>query len=247
MAAEAEEVSEADIHRRNGGCGVVVDGKLYVWGGEGSEKRLVPPDNSDSEEDSDAEEKPMEVVWKVTTLPPPRQKCPAFDVYDLQQCKWSRQPTSGDAPLLGLGSSLNVHHDTRTVYLFGGWNAGLFDANVYRIGLDEWRWEKVQLKGEMRPSGRYLTGVLIHKSRLCVLGGVGPDIHADHDPEAKYIPAPTAPNMAFGWNNQYYEFDMESGKFKCASKKEVIIMQHGRILYLPVNTAVYTVGRVLIA
>ena len=99
-------VDEANIYRRNGGCGVVVDGKLYVWGGEGAEKRALPGGGSDSEEDSEEEEEAVE-VWTVTTLPPSRFNEPPFDVYDLQTRAWSRQKTSGAAPLLGLGIAAN--------------------------------------------------------------------------------------------------------------------------------------------
>jgi len=108
---------------------------------------------------------------EATTLPLPRLKEPPFDVYDLHSCTWSRQPTRGEAPLLGLGSSLNVHHETRTLYLFGGWNATAFDSDVYRIRLEEWRWEKVELKSDVKPSRRYLTCVLIYKSRMCTRVG----------------------------------------------------------------------------
>ena len=63
---------------------------------------------------------------------------------------------------------------------------------------------------------RYLTGVLIHESRLCVLGGVGLDIVklADGTPQdvgATYIQA-YSQGRGFGWNNEYYEFDMQTGE-----------------------------------
>lgn len=179
-----------------------VDAKLYVWGGEGSEKRSfdVPArgtDSDDSDSDDDSDEEQMEPVWMVTTLPPPRLTNHPFDVYDMQTCTWSRQKTSGDAPLLGLGScvefpvhanamqhntalvslacleyisrctkpvfligsSLNYHPETCTIYLFGGWKEGLFDADVYRVRVDpevdEWHWERVEIKpGAIKPSGR---------------------------------------------------------------------------------------------
>ena len=103
-------VHEASIYRRNGGCGVVVDAKLYVWGGEGAELRSVPEavgsDDSDSEDDSD--EEVVGDVWTVTVLPPPRIAEPPFDVYDIQTCTWSRQKTSGDIPLLGLGTCIII-------------------------------------------------------------------------------------------------------------------------------------------
>ena len=57
--------------------------------------------------------------------------------------------------------------------------------------------------------------MLIHKSRLCVLGGVGTNIvkTANGEPQdlgARYTVAYTQ-GEGFGWNNEYYEFDMESG------------------------------------
>lgn len=57
------------------------------------------------------------------------------------------------------GSSLNYHPETHTIYLFGGWKDGWFDADVYRVQvnpeLDEWLWERVEIKtGAMKPSGR---------------------------------------------------------------------------------------------
>lgn len=52
------------------------------------------------------------------------------------------------------GSSLNYHPETRTLYLFGGFNYGNFDANVYRVQLDEWCWQKVEIRSKIKPMGR---------------------------------------------------------------------------------------------
>lgn len=107
-------VHEASIYRRNGGCAVQVDAKVYVWGGEGGEKRSfdapaqgTDSDDSDSDDESD-EDQVVEDVWIVTTLPPTRLSTYPFDVYDMQTCTWSRQKTSGDAPLLGLGKLYRI-------------------------------------------------------------------------------------------------------------------------------------------
>ena len=59
-----------------------------------------------------------------------------------------------------LGSSLSYHPETCTIYLFGGWKEGQFDADIYRVrvdpDVDEWHWERVVMKpGAMKPSGRY--------------------------------------------------------------------------------------------
>lgn len=58
-----------------------------------------------------------------------------------------------------LGSSLCYHPETCTIYLFGGWKQGFFDADIYRVrvdpDVDEWHWERVEMKpGAMKPSGR---------------------------------------------------------------------------------------------
>ena len=100
-------VSEACIYRRNGGCAVLVDAKLYVWGGEGAEQRVFPTAADEDEEDDSDSDDEVEVVdvWTVTSLPPPRLKLTGapFDVFDMNTCSWSRQKTAGDIPLLGLG------------------------------------------------------------------------------------------------------------------------------------------------
>ena len=168
-------VDKECIYRRNGGCGAVADAKLYVWGGEGAEQRPIPLDSDDSDSDGDFE---VGGIWAVTVLPPPRITDHPFDVYDMQTCTWSRQKTSGDVPIsvgLGLsvcnsycplslihvvyfsliaGSSLNYHPETRTLYLFGGFNYGNFDADVYRVQLDEWCWQRVEIRSKIKPMGR---------------------------------------------------------------------------------------------
>lgn len=65
---------------------------------------------------------------------------------------------------------------------------------------------------------RYLTGTLIHKSRLCTIGGSGlnivPETSDDKQPQdagAQYEQT-FSRGVGYGLNNEYYEFDMESGK-----------------------------------
>ena len=94
-------VDNENIYRRNGGCGVVAEAKLYVWGGEGAEQRPLDPDSDEEEEDFSVPQ--VGGIWCVTVLPPPRFTDHPFDVYDIHTCTWSRQKTSGDVPLLGLG------------------------------------------------------------------------------------------------------------------------------------------------
>ena len=55
-----------------------------------------------------------------------------------------------------LGSTLNYHPETHTLYLFGGYNEGNFDAEMYRVEVDEWIWEKIYIQEQdLKPSGRY--------------------------------------------------------------------------------------------
>ena len=103
-------VPEPCIYRRNGGCAVQVDGKVYVWGGEGLEQRTFPSgdigdEEDDSEDDSEDGEEDVVNLWTVTVLPPPRFNANGapFDVYDMHTCAWRRIKTSGDVPSLGLG------------------------------------------------------------------------------------------------------------------------------------------------
>ena len=208
-----------EIDDRNGGCGVVFEDKLYVWGGETADKfrpyelmtSTSDDDSDDSEEDEDDESDANLVIERVTTLPRPDDPNHPFDVFDMQTRSWSRQPTGGDHPLLGLGSSLNVHPESRSFYLCTGWNGGSFDSEVYRIPVDSWNWEIVEPVTDVKPSPRYSTGTFIHEDRLCMFGGVGPEIKKDQDPGAMYIVFPHG-RMEFGANNEYYEFDIVSSK-----------------------------------
>ena len=170
--------------KRNGGCGIVFEQKLYLWGGC---------------EYSDY----------------------SFDVFDFNKRTWSHQPTSGNFPslscedTLGLGSSLVVHPESRSFYLYGGWNEGRFSSEVYRCSVDTWQWEIVELTTIVKPMPRYLAGMVVYNDRLCMFGGVGLLISDGYkDPGAVYDMASVKGVVqAFGWNNDYYEFDIHSRKY----------------------------------
>ena len=198
----AREAMSLDIDKRNGGCGVVFDGKFYLWGGQTVDKLSV---QEEDEEDSDVEE--VEVPVDL-----PRNGTPGhpFDVLDTATCRWSRQPTGGTPPLLGLGSSLLVHRKSRSFFLFGGWNQGHFDNSVYRISTESWEWEVAPSSGAA-PSPRYCSGAVIYGSAVCVFAGVGPDIGSSIDKEAEYHQYMNI-GTGFGWNNEYLEFNFETGK-----------------------------------
>ena len=209
------------VDERNGGCGVIFDGRLYIWGGETTDKEslldLLEGDEEDGDEMHDSDD--QFAINTVVTLPRPNDKNHPFDVFDFQTSKWSFQPTSGgsDVPSLGLGSSLVVHPALRCFYLYGGWNKGRFDSEVYRMSAGTWRWEIVHPVTTIKPSPRYLTAVFIHEAKLCMFGGVGVDIVEQQDPGARYDAAYTdvrgGVDMGFGWNNEYYEFDLSLGEY----------------------------------
>ena len=148
-------------------------------------------------------------------MPKPHDDRHPFDVFDLTSLTWSTQPTSGklddkDVPDLGIGSTLSYHKGTRSIYLYGGWKYRKFSSDVFCISMDTWKWEKIVIPDdEMKPSPRYLTGVLLHKDRLCNFAGVGPVIVEGQDMGAKYIGfVEGITHYSFGWNNEYYEFDV---------------------------------------
>lgn len=207
------------IDRRNAGCGEIVDGKLYVWGGETTDIKRIEPDSESSDEWSSSDESqdeepkvPLE-IRVIVSLPRKDDPKHPFDVYNLATCTWSHQATSGDVPALGNGSTLNFHPKSRALYLFGGWNDSRFDAEVYMIPLDTWIWERVRPSSKVKPSQRYLVGALIHEDRLCIIGGTGVSIIADQDPGATYTPrVESQVTFEFGWNNEYYEFDINKRK-----------------------------------
>ena len=225
MAALSSSSSrELKIDTRNGGCGVIFEDRLYAWGGETVDKVRYEntSDASDDDEGSDEEDEEVEIP---TTLPRPGDENHPFDVLDLNTLAWSRQRTGGDVPSLGLGSVLSIHLESRSFYLCTGWNDQKFDSEVYRISADSnWNWEVVQPATDIKPSPRYLTGICLHGNRLVMFGGVGPGVRQDQDPGSRYIPyTESAIAMGFGWNNQYYEFDITSSEF-CAFTMHIIIV-----------------------
>jgi hypothetical protein len=185
----------------------------------------------EEEEDEIGEEEEEEeeelIIYKVVTLPKRADGNHPFDVFDLTDLTWSTLTTFGElekeVPDLGNGSTLSYHKGTRSMYLYGGWNSKKFSSDVYRVSMDTWKWEKISLpEGSIKPSPRYLTGVLVHGDKLCNFGGVGPDIvkigsgenARSQDEGAEYHGyVDKGINYKFGWNNEYYEFDVIKSKF----------------------------------
>ena len=200
--------------RRNGGCGALIDNKLYFWGGQTADTLTLSDDDSDDSEEEGGGE--MTSVTVPVNLPRPPDH--PFDVLDIPTRTWTRQPTKGfkegDIPAVGLGSTLTYHPGTRSMYLCAGWNDGNFDSEVYKVAIDEWIWKKLKQATPVKPSPRYLTAVVLHGDRLCMFGGVGPEIVHDQDPGAQYFTyIAHGKTYTFGWNNEYYEFDINTSEF----------------------------------
>ena len=221
--------ADSEIDRRNGGCGVIFEDKLYVWGGNGTDIRYPyremaqqsDSDDSDSDDSEEEELDPNFQIKTVVTLPRPNDPNHPFDVLDLSTRTWFRQPTSGDYPTLGLGSSLNIHYPSKTFILFSGFKDVQFDCEVYKVSpLTGWVWEMVRVRSEVKPSERYLTGVIIHNDRMCIFGGVGKPIREigdpphSQDPGGRYIAyVEDGVERDYGWTSEYLEFLVDSSKF----------------------------------
>ena len=169
---------------------------------------------SDSEPDSEEDRAPPPHVYIAATLPRANDKKHPFDVFDLLSLTWHKQNTIGevdkDVPNVGIGSSLCYHRDTHSIFLYSGWNEGNFSSDIFCVSLDTWKWEKVVIpEGEIKPSPRYRTGMLVYRNKLCHFGGVGLKIVEGQDKGAKYQ---QHADKIYGWNNEYYEFDVITRK-----------------------------------
>ena len=129
---------------------------------------------------------------------------------------WTRQTTTGSFPNNGLGSILEYDEEREQLCLFGGWKGGLFDSQLYVMSLNDFCWKVLQPSTDCQPSPRYNAACILHKNKLCVFGGVGPNTKwknaRKEDPWADdWILAPKAANNFYGWNNEYFHFDLVKG------------------------------------
>lgn len=175
-------------------------------------------DSSSESEDSDDDDMPL---TEPVPLPRPSDPKHPFDVFDVKNHVWSRQSTTGidddSIPAVGNGSTLTYHPGTNSLYLYAGWNDERFTSDVYKVcaadELETWVWEKVKLTTRMQPSPRYLTAVLLHGDKICNFAGVGPPIIEGQDEGAEFFYYEAhGRRYSFGWNNEYYEFDIISCK-----------------------------------
>lgn len=201
---------DSPIDRRNGGCAAVVGDKVYIWGGQ-------------TEDIIEGEREKQDLPRSFDDLHP-------FDVFHISTRTWTRQQTHNQSsgndtintvPSLGLGSSLVYDLDRHYLYLYGGWNRRRFSSDLYALSLDNFQWKIISPKPNVRPSNRYNTELIIHENRLCMFGGVSSDILKNgqkHDPGGEWINA--APDRAYGWNNEYYEFDLDTDCWYCPLQQE---------------------------
>jgi len=85
---------------------------------------------------------------------------------------------------------------------------------VLRVSVNDWVWKKLEQEAKsIKPSPRYLTAVVQHGDKLCMFGGVGPEIVRGQDDGASYFTyIAHGKTYTFGWNNEYYEFDVNTSE-----------------------------------
>ena len=179
-----------------------------------------PIPSSSDDDDSDNLDSIDVQLTEPVNLPRPKDKKHPFDVFDVNNHVWIRQSTTGldgeddevNIPNVGNGSTLTYHPGTNSLYLYGGWNDEHFSSDIYKISADDWVWEKVKLTSQIQPTPRYLTAVVLHGDKICNFAGVSPLI-VDHDVDAKFFYYEAhGRQYEFGWNNEYYEYDIKSCK-----------------------------------
>ena len=224
--------------KRNGGCGVIFNDKLYVWGGQ-----TLDVEQPDAELELEEDDEPLEAVEVVTSLPRPDDVNHPFDVLDLSRMVWSQVTTSArhadkekyEIPNLGLGSSLLLDPEAECFLLFGGFNELQFDAKVYRIFPGVWEWDVIEPSSDITPTPRYLAGVLIHNNRLCVFGGVSGPITDGVDYGATHVPTRDSNGalLDYGWNNEYFEMDLSTSKLGQQLDIPYLNLWEEKSVYLP--------------
>ena len=220
--------------KRNGGCGVIVNGKLYVWGGEGDRIKLGFEFLRNDPNFRDIKE--------CVSFPEPEPKqenddyyyC-TIDEYDLREGLWRHRMTHtntmDDLPLFGRGC--NMVEIYGNLYAFAGYNPkilmqedgtrqrqGVFANTVHCLNMETFEWKKLQVADNIHvPPPLYLCATLSYNGRLCVFGGMirkerlqpgdGEDRTASHLQEGAVCQQYGSVNDKF-WTNEYFEFDINS-------------------------------------
>ena len=199
-----------DFHQmctRNGGCGAIYRGKIYVWGGQTSRRTTSEEEFGADSDDSDGGADSEEIVVLVNL---PREDDPnsVIDVYDIGDKLWWHCPTHGDVPRMGLGPRMCAFG--HSLYLYGGWNKYNFSSDLYRLDLHTYEWKMVALSNDIKPTPVYLTTMIVYEGLICTFGGVGLKVTAKKLEEsgADYHQFRDRP-QPWGWNNEYHEFSIK--------------------------------------
>ena len=215
---EEKALDSFTMYTRNGGCAVVHNSLMFVWGGQSSRKV--------DDEDSDAEDE--DIIIPID-LPLEEDDNNVIDVFDIDAKLWWHYPTTGDVPRLGLGSSLCIEGDH--IYLYGGWNNYRFSSELYRLSLSTFEWSSIVPKTDVKPTPVYLTTALAYCNRICTFGGVGFRVSKEKQKEngADYDEYAPDPNP-WGWNNEYHEYDISAGEHALKHSRLEILEQFCEIL-----------------
>ena len=84
-----------------------------------------------------------------------------------------------------------------------------------RVFVNDWiMWKKLEQEAKsIKLSPHYLTAVVPHGNKLCMFGGVGPEIVQGQDDGASYFTyIAHGKTYTFEWNNEYYEFDVNTSE-----------------------------------
>ena len=158
-------------------CTIILDGKLYSWGGS----RLNIP----YEHDSDKK----------------RNLTLFVEVFDIPSLSWSRVPTVGIPPAAMMDYSCASISDT--VYYFGGncKPSDCYHNNVFAFSTTDNKWNEILYTDTkntpMKKSGSRMISFSNDKEDyLLTIGGVGPT-PASITSHSVYTPSPTVPNRMY--------------------------------------------------
>jgi hypothetical protein len=215
MAADYFSLFERRAH-----CSVLVEEKLYVWGGVTTE-HIYPAapspgdDDSDSESDSDDSPGPSSptLVKLRKLLPDPKDNF--MDVFDTVDRLWRHYPTMGNIPPPDYGSTMRAVG--RFIFLFGAYEGLNFSSDLYRFSVDSFEWVKIEPATVTRPLRSARVGMVDHQQlRLCLFGGVCSRPSEDERKDRSYLEYHeiASSNKAWGWSNEYCEFDIKQGQWE---------------------------------
>ena len=156
---------------------VIIDEKLYAWGGNTPDMHLV--------HDSDKKR-------NITSF---------VEVFDILSLSLSKVPTVGIPPPATMGYSCASINDT--VYYFGGdcMPANCYHNNVFALNTVSNEWNQVYYANtENVPMEKFGHGMISFSSDkgdyLLTIGGVGPS-PATIPSHSMYTPSPTRPNRMY--------------------------------------------------